>query len=410
MIMIKLSLIQTTSLGVLVYLLGKYIVDRNPFLSRYCIPAPVVGGLLVSLIHWGLYHFQILNITFDMTLQSFFMIAFFSTIGFSASWRIIKQGGIAIVILIAASSVMLVIQNVIGVSIARAFDIHPLIGLCAGAISLMGGVGSSAAFAPTMEANGAVGGLPVAITCATFGLAIAALISGPISRYLIDRDDLVRKAEEKDRLGESDQIDYSALEVEEEAEVVKAMNIHKAFYQIMIAMGLGTLISMVIEITGLLFPAYVGAIFAAAFLRNAGEGMKWKIYAQEIEILGSLFLQVFLAMTIMSLQLWKIVHMAGPLVLIMVAQVVVLIIFSIFVIYNVLGRDYDAAVMAAGFYGYAMGATPNGVASMNAVVNRYNRPSTKSFFTVPIVGGFLMDFAMAILIIGHMNLILQGVL
>lgn len=410
MIMIKLSLIQTTALGVLVYLLGKYIVDRNPFLARYCIPAPVVGGLLVSLIHWGLYNFQILNITFDMTLQSFFMIAFFSTIGFSASWRIIKQGGIAIVILVIASSVMLVIQNVIGVSIARAFDIHPLIGLCAGAISLMGGVGSSAAFAPTMEANGAVGGLPVAITCATFGLAIAALISGPISRYLIDRDDLVRKAEEKDQLGEGDRIDYSALEVEEEVEVVKAINIHKAFYQIMIAMGLGTLISMAIEMTGLLFPAYVGAIFAAAFLRNAGESMNWKIYAQEIEVLGSLFLNVFLAMTIMSLQLWKIVHMAGPLVLIMVAQVVVLAIFSIFVIYNVLGRDYDAAVMAAGFYGYAMGATPNGVASMNAVVNRYNRPSTKSFFTVPIVGGFLMDFAMAILIIGHMNLILQGVL
>lgn len=410
MIMIKLSLIQTTALGVLVYLLGKYIVDRNPFLARYCIPAPVVGGLLVSLIHWGLYNFQILNITFDMTLQSFFMIAFFSTIGFSASWRIIKQGGIAIVILVIASSVMLVIQNVIGVSIARAFDINPLIGLCAGAISLMGGVGSSAAFAPTMEANGAVGGLPVAITCATFGLAIAALISGPISRYLIDRDDLVRKAEEKDRLGEGDQIDYSALEIEEEVEVVKAINIHKAFYQIMIAMGLGTLISMAIEMTGLLFPAYVGAIFAAAFLRNAGESMNWKIYAQEIEVLGSLFLNVFLAMTIMSLQLWKIVHMAGPLVLIMAAQVVVLAIYSIFVIYNVLGRDYDAAVMAAGFYGYAMGATPNGVASMNAVVNRYNRPSTKSFFTVPIVGGFLMDFAMAILIIGHMNLILQGVL
>lgn len=132
MIIIKLSLIQTTVLGALIYLLGKYIVDKNPLLAQYCIPVPVVGGLLISLIHWGLYYFQILNITFDMTLQSFFMVAFFSTIGFSASWRIIEQGGIAIVILVVASSIMLVIQNVIGVSIAGAFDIHPLIGLCDG--------------------------------------------------------------------------------------------------------------------------------------------------------------------------------------------------------------------------------------------------------------------------------------
>lgn len=302
---------------------------------------------------------------------------------------------------------MLVIQNLIGVSIARFFDLHPLIGFCAGTISLMGGVGSSAAFAPTMEANGAVGGLPVAITCATFGLAIAALVSGPISKYLIERYDLVRKAEEKDARGEGDKIDYSALE---EEETVSAVNMHKAFYQIVIAMGLGTLISMAIEATGLLFPAYVGAIFAAAFIRNFGEGMNIKIYAQEIEVFGGLFLNVFLAMTIMSLQLWKIVHMAGSLVLIMIAQVVVLALYSIFVIYNVTGRDYDSAVMAAGFYGYAMDATSNGVASMNAVVNHYKRPSTKSFFTIPIVGGFLMDFAMAILIIGHMNLILSGVL
>lgn len=407
---IELSLIQTVSLGVIVFMIGSYIVNRIGVLERYCIPAPVVGGLLFSFLHWAAVSNNIFTLQFNMSLQQFFMIAFFSTIGFSASWKIIKQGGIAIVIMLIASSVMLIIQNLVGVSIARFFDLHPLIGFCAGSISLMGGVGSSAAFAPTMEANGATGGLAVAITCATFGMSIAALISGPISKYLIDRDNLVKKAEEKDARGDGDKVDYSMLEVEEEAETVSALNIHKAFYQIVIAMGVGTLISMAIEATGLLFPAYVGAIFAAAFIRNLGEGLNIKIYAQEIEVLGSLFLNVFLAMTIMSLQLWKIVHMAGPLVLIMAVQVVVLALYAIFVIYNVAGRDYDSAVMAAGFYGYAMGATPNGVASMNAVVNHYNRPSTKSFFTIPIVGGFLMDFAMAILIIGHMNLILSGVL
>lgn len=411
MAVVELSLVQTVFLGVIIFLIGSYIVKKVSFLERYCIPAPVVGGLLFSLIHWAAVSNNVFTLNFDMKLQQFFMIAFFSTVGFNASWRVIKQGGVAIVVMLVASSIMLIIQNIIGVSIARVFDLNPLIGLCAGSISLMGGVGSSAAFAPTVESNGAVGGLAVAITCATFGMAIAALISGPISRYLIQRDDLLKKANQNDRAGLKDKVDYSGLKIgDEEVETVNTKNIHKAFYQIVIAMGFGSLISMAIETTGFLFPAYVGAIFAAAFIRNFGEKINVNICSQEIDVLGSLFLNVFLSMTIMSLQLWKIVHMAGPLILIMIVQVIVLVIFAVFVIYNITGRDYDSAVMVAGFYGYAMGATPNGVASMNAVVKHYNRPSPKAFFTILIVGGFLIDFAMAILIMGHMNFILRGIL
>ena len=404
---ISLNLTQSVFLGVLVFLLGSFIVKKVPFLERYCIPAPVVGGLLFSIFHLigvqtGTYSF-----TFDMALKDFFMIAFFCTIGFSASLKVIKAGGIAIGILFVISSVMLVIQNVWGITIARLFGLNPLIGMCAGAISLMGGVGSSAAFAPIMEQNGAVGGLTVAITSATFGLVMGGLVSGPIAKRLIEKRHLMMRQKSVDAKPE---VDYSSLQVEDEVTTIEVKNMAMGFFQVVIAMGFGTLISQLIAMTGMVFPAYVGAIFAAAIYLNLGEKFHWRIRKKEIEAFGNLFLNVFLAMTIMSLELWKLVSVAIPLIIILIGQVLLLALFAYFIVFLVAGRDYDAAVITAGFYGYAMGATPNAMASMSAVVTHYDRPSPKAFFTVPIVGGFLMDFAMAVLIMAHMNLILQGVL
>ena len=407
---ISVNLIQTACVAVLVFLAGDFVVKRVRFLERYCIPAPVVGGLIFALIHLigiktGAYSFK-----FDAGLRDFFMIGFFSTIGFSASIKVVKKGGIAIAILFVASSVMLIIQNVWGVAIARAFGLNPLLGMCAGSISLMGGVGSSAAFAPIMEANGANGGLTVAIASATFGLVMGGLISGPVAKYLIDKKGLLKKAQEADALGVGSKVDYSNLIPEEEVETIEVKNLNMAFFQILIAMGAGSLISLAISLTGMIFPTYVGAIFAAAFIRNGGEKLSINIRTKEIEALGNLFLNVFLSMTIMQLEIWKLADLALPLLAILIGQVILLCIYAIVVVYFATGRDYDSAVMSAGFYGYAMGATPNAMASMNAVVKHYDRPSPKAFFTVPIVGGFLMDFAMAILIITHMNLILKGVL
>ena len=404
---ISLNLTQSVFLGVLVFLLGSFIVKKVPFLERYCIPAPVVGGLLFSIFHLigvqtGTYSF-----TFDMALKDFFMIAFFCTIGFSASLKVIKAGGIAIGILFVISSVMLVIQNVWGITIARLFGLNPLIGMCAGAISLMGGVGSSAAFAPIMEQNGAAGGLTVAIPSATFGLVMGGLVSGPIAKRLIEKRHLMTRQKSA---GAKPEVDYSSLQVEDEVTTIEVKNMAMGFFQVVIAMGFGTLISQLIAMTGMVFPAYVGAIFAAAIYLNLGEKFHWKIRKKEIEAFGNLFLNVFLAMTIMSLELWKLVSVAIPLIIILIGQVLLLALFAYFIVFLVAGRDYDAAVITAGFYGYAMGATPNAMASMSAVVTHYDRPSPKAFFTVPIVGGFLMDFAMAVLIMAHMNLILQGVL
>ncbi len=402
---INLDMTETTCIGVLVLLLGQWVVKRVHFLERYCIPAPAVGGLLFSVINLIGVQTGAFEFVFDQTLKDFFMIAFFSTIGFSASIKIIKKGGIAIVLLFCVSSVMLIIQNLWGVSIARVFDLNPLLGLCAGSISLMGGVGSSAAFAPIMEENGATGGLTFAIASATFGLVMGGLVSGPIAKFLIDRHKLKDKVSAAGK-----QIDYASIEVDEEATTIEVTNMHKAFFQIIIAMGVGSVISTLIAMTGMVFPAYVGAIFAAAFIRNGGEALHVRVYTKEIDALGNLFLNIFLAMTIMALELWELAALALPLIIILIGQVILLAIYALTVVYFICGRDYDAAVMSAGFYGYAMGATPNAMASMSAVVEHFDRPSPKAFFTVPIVGGFLMDFAMAVLVIGHMNLVLAGVL
>jgi len=408
---IEINMIQTVCVGVLVYLLGDFFVKKVSIFRKYCIPAPVIGGLILAIINLIGVQTGAFSFKFDNTLKDFFMIAFFSTIGFSASLKIIKQGGIAIVIMFIVSVLMLIIQNVWGVTIARFFNINPLFGLCAGSISLMGGVGSSAAYGPLMEANGADGALAVAIASATFGLVMGGLVSGPIAKFLIDKKDLLKKAQLSDKANTSKNIDYSSLEVEDDdPEIIRTSELSKGFFMIVIAMGIGTVITMLISKTGLVIPAYIGAIFAAAIIRNVADGKKVELPHAEIAVLGNIFLSVFLAMTIMSLEIWKIAGMALPLITILIGQVILLVLFDIFVVFRAAGKDYDSAVMTAGFYGYAMGATPNAMASMSAVVDKYGRPSPKAYFTIPIVGGFIIDLTMSLLVIGHMNLILAGIL
>ena len=408
---IQVNMIQTVCIGVIMFIIGEFIIKRVKVFQKYCIPAPVVGGLIFAIIHLIGVQTGMFSFKFDQILKEFFMIAFFSTIGFSASIKVVKQGGIAIVIMFVVSVIMLVIQNIWGVSIARVFGLNPLIGLCAGSISLMGGVGSSAAYAPIIESAGADGALSIAIASATFGLVAGGLVSGPIAKFLIDKKGLLKKAQAIDEMALTSDVDFASLQIEDdEPDTVKTSDLSKGFFIIMIAMGVGTLISMLINKTGLVFPAYIGAIFAAAIIRNIADGIKVELPQNEIAAIGNIFLNIFLAMTIMSLEIWKIAGMALPLITILLGQVVLLAVFDIFVVYNAAGRNYDSAVMTAGFYGYAMGATPNAMASMSAVVGKYGRPSPKAYFTIPIVGGFIIDLTMSILVMGHMNLILAGIL
>lgn len=407
---IEVSMIQTVSLGVLVFLLGDWINKKVEVFKKYCIPAPVIGGLIFAIINLIGVQSGLFSIAFDQTLKEFFMIGFYSTVGFSASYKIIKQGGVAIFVLFVASVVMLIIQNIWGVQIARVFGLNPLFGISAGSISLMGGVGSSAAYGPILEANGADGALAIAIAAATFGLVMGGLVSGPIARFLIDKKNLVKFKAPAEVAITSD-VDFASLEIEDdEPDTIKTSQLSKGFFMIVLAMGVGTIITKLIGRTGLVIPAYVGAIFAAAIIRNVADTKKSALPHSEIMAIGNIFLNIFLAMTIMSLEIWKIAGMALPLITILAGQTILLVIFAIFVVFNVTGKNYDSAVMCAGFYGYAMGATPNAMASMSAVVNKYERQSPKAFFTIPIVGGFIIDLTMSLIVIGHMNLILAGIL
>lgn len=408
---IEVNMIQTVAISVIMFLLGERVVKKIKWLQTYCIPAPVVGGLLFALIHALGVQSGTFSFALNQTLKDFFMIGFFSTIGFVASLRIVKQGGIAIVIMLLVSIVMLVIQNVWGVGIARVFDLDPLLGLCAGSISLMGGVGTAAALGPIMETNGAEGALTIAVASATFGLVMGGLVSGPIARYLIDKKGLLGKGVTAYQGDSKDTRDFATLEIEDEdPEIIKTKDLGKGFFLIMLAMGAGSVISILINKTGIVFPAYIGAILAAAILRNLADSFQVILPQKEISAIGHVFLSIFLAMAIMSLEIWKIGAMALPLLVILLGQVVILTIYTIIVVYNATGRNYDSAVMSAGFFGYAMGATPNAMASMSAVVEKYDRPSPKAFFTIPIVGGFVIDLTMGLIVVGHMNLILAGIL
>ena len=409
---ISFNMIQSACLGVLVFLLGEFLLKKLPFLNRFCIPAPVVGGLLFCIVHLigrqtGLFAFE-----FENSLRDFFMVGFFATIGISASWAVVKQGGKAITILALVSIICLIGQNLLGQVIAQAFGENPLMGLCAGAISLMGGVASSAAYGPTMEALGVQDGTLIAISSAVFGLVAGGIISGPIAKTLIDKHDLLNKANEADRLKVANEIDYDSLETgEEEIKTMDVEKFTKGFFIMLIVMGLGTVVKGWLDIPiqklnpDASLPAYIGAIIVAAILRNIADVKKIEIPVGEIEAIGEVFLSVFLAMTIMQLEVWKLIGIAGPLMVILIAQVIVLIIYDMVIVFRATGKDYDSAMMVAGFFGYAMGATPNAIASMNAVKERYKRGSPKAYFAIPIVGGFIIDMLMPLFLLTHANLI-----
>ncbi|RVU54521.1 sodium/glutamate symporter [Anaerosphaera multitolerans] len=408
---INLDMIQSACAGVLIFLLGKKIIDWIPALNRFCIPAPVVGGLLFALIHLigrqtGTFSFE-----FSNELKDFFMVTFFTTIGFSASWKIVKSGGWAIIVLTIVSVICLVGQNLIGSTIAMAFGENPLMGLCAGAISLMGGVASSAAYGPTMEAMGMQDGTLIAISAAVFGLVAGGLVSGPLARFLIDKYDLLSKAKIKDNIN-TDNIDYENLETgEEEVSVMNVNNFTIGFFMLIIAMGIGTIVKipldMIIQKINPVasLPIYIGPIIVAAIIRNIGDAKGKEMPINEMSVTGEVFLNIFLAMTIMQLEVWKLIGIAGPLLVILLVQTIVLAIYDILVVFRANGKDYDAAMMVAGFYGYAMGATPNAIASMNAVQERYKRGSPKAYFAIPVVGGFIIDMLMPFFLLTHAGLL-----
>ncbi|MFF5995521.1 sodium/glutamate symporter [Lysinibacillus sp. KU-BSD001] len=385
----------TIFLAVFVLTIGTILIKRSPILQKFCIPAPVVGGLLFAIIVTFLKYFNIVEITVDTSLQSLFMITFFTTVGLGASFSLIKLGGKLLIIYWIAAGSIAVIQNVVGVSLAKVLGIEPLIGMMAGAVSMSGGHGGAAAYGQTVEALGVSSALSVGAAAATLGLVAGGLVGGPVVKYLMTKYNLKPSETEL----------QNAKEVEEVKEEITTDNFFTQVLLITFAMAVGSYIgTWFSEATGYALPGYVGAMFAAVIVRNVVDRVAPNaINMRIVDLIGDITLGIFLSMALMSIKLWEIAELALPLLIIVAIQVLIVILFSIFILFRVLGKNFDAAVMVSGFCGHTLGATPNAMANMAAATSRFG-PSRTAFLVVPIVGAFLIDVISMPVIIFTINM------
>ncbi len=387
---------QTLAAAVGVLYLGGFLKKKIKFLETFCIPAPVVGGIVFALLSCLLHGLGIVEFQFDETLKTVCMVMFFTSVGFQANLKVLKAGGKSLVVFLLCLVVLIFTQNFVAVGISKLLGISPLVGMCTGSIPMVGGHGTSGAFGTVLEDFGIKGATTVCTAAATFGLIIGSTMGGPIGRRLILKHDLLKTAVAEDP---------SILEEDEQKHHRSVSMYAPAAYQLAIAMGIGTVLSWLLSMTGMTFPIYIGSMIAAAFMRNIGEyGGKIHIHMGEINDIGGICLSLFLGIAMITLQLWQLAELALPMIILLLAQVVLMAMFSYFLVYNVMGRDYDAAVLAAGTCGFGMGATPNAMANMQALTEKFV-PSIKAYMLVPIVGSMFADFINSLVITAFINFI-----
>ncbi len=397
---LALDMVQSIAVAVLVLLLGEYLVRKISFLEKFCIPAPVVGGIIFALLALILHTTGTLDFQIDGTLRVLAMTAFFTSVGFSASFKLLKKGGLKVFIFLGCAVVLVVLQDVLGVALAKVFNLNPLIGLATGSIPMTGGHGTSAAFGPVLEAAGATGANAVAVAAATFGLIAGSMIGGPIGKRLIEKNNLVEK---RRALASSGKATVEIDDLEEKERPLVASRFSSATFQILLAMGLGTIFSTLLEKTGMTFPPYIGAMFAAALIRNISDATHaYEVPKIEIDIIGGVSLSLFLSMALMALKLWELAELAIPMLVMLVGQTLLMGLFAYFVTFNIMGRDYDAAVLAGGHCGFGLGATPNAIANMNSIAKRFG-PAPEAFFILPLIGSLFIDFFNAGIITAFVN-------
>lgn len=395
---LKFNIFETMALATVVFYLGLYLKKKIKALSKYCIPAPVIGGLIFAIIVLILKVNNIATITLDITLQNIFMTAFFTSVGYTASLKILKQGGIKVVIFLILSIFLVISQDIVGATLATLFKLDPLLGLCTGSIPMIGGHGTSGSFGPLLEEMGIVGATTVSFASATFGLVMGSFIGGFVAKNLIESYKLKTPKESHDK-----EIPLSDFHEDDDAILCHKRLMNGASW-IFIAMGLGSIISTFIQDAGLTFPSYIGAMIVAAIIRNICDFRKINLEEKEIEAIGGISLSFFLAMALMGLKLWELLDLAVPMLIMLIAQVILMGIFAYFIIFRVMGKDYDAAVFASASCGFGMGATPNAVANMDALTGKYGFAPTP-YFVVPIVGCLFIDFVNSAVITLFINIL-----
>lgn len=393
---IQIDMYQTLAVSVLVLILGQFLKKRINFLEKFCIPAPVIGGLLFAVLTCVCYSLGIAEFTFDDTLREVCMVFFFTSVGFQANLKVLKSGGKSLFIFLGLVVVLIMFQNFLALGVSKLLHLDPLVGLCTGSIPMVGGHGTAGAFGPVLEDFDVKGATTICTAAATFGLIAGSLIGGPIGKRLIDRKKLLDTAVAED----------DSILVEDEKKHERHTNMYAAaVFQLIIAVGIGTIISELLTKTGLTFPIYIGAMIAAAVIRNIGEySGKFDIYMGEINNLGGICLSLFLGMAMITLKLWQLAELALPLIILLSAQLILMILFTYFVVFNVMGRDYDAAVLSAGTCGFGMGATPNAMANMQAICDRYV-PSVKAYLIIPLIGSLFADFLNSLVITFFINIL-----
>ena len=393
---IQLDMYQTLAAAVLVLLLGNYLRKKINFLEKFCIPAPVIGGLLFAIFTCICYTTGIIEFSFDDTLREVCMVFFFTSVGFQANLKVLKSGGRSLIVFLGLVIALIFFQNLLAIGLSKLLNLTPLIGMCTGSIPMVGGHGTAGAFGPVLEDFNIQGATTICTAAATFGLITGSLVGGPIGKRLIEKRKLMDNVPTED----------DSLLVEDEEKHQRHTNMYAAaVFQLILAIGLGTIFSYFLTKTGLTCPIYIGAMLAAALMRNITEySGKGTIHMGEINDLGGICLSLFLGMAMITLKLWELATLALPLVILLAAQTLLICVFTYFAIFNVMGRDYDAAVLSAGTCGFGMGATPNAMANMQAICDRYV-PSVKAYLIIPLIGSLFADFINSIVITFFINIL-----
>jgi len=401
----EVGAVESLLIAILVLFIGRAINFSFPKLAKFNMPEPILGGLVTATAITILHHFGI-RIEFHLPLQNVFMLIFFSSIGLTANFKLLAQGGKKVFVFLGVASVYIVIQNGVGVILAKALGLKPILGLVAGSITLSGGHGTGAAWAKVFEENYGIHTLEFAMAAATFGLIMGGLIGGPLVQRLIKRDKLESKHGEgtNHRDLNPDLVTYN----ENEEDRVTSKTVKETLFLLLLCVAGATYLKEFVdsfEISFLKVPEFVYALFIGVVLINTISITKnYRVNPETIDILGTVSLSLFLSMALMSLKLWEIFNLAVPLLVILLVQTIVLGFYIYYVTYRVMGKNYDGAVIAGGHAGFGLGATPTAVMNMGAIVSLHG-PSPQAFMVVPIVGAFFIDIANMIVIQAYLAFI-----
>ena len=405
---LSLDMIQTAGMGALALIVGMFLTRKVSFLQKYCIPSPVSGGIIFSLLTLALYAWFDIEVSFDGTLKDIFMLAFFTSVGFQCDLRVIKKGGKPLIVMLVLLVILITAQNLTAVGFTRLLGVNPLIGMAAGSISMTGGHGTAGGFASVLEGMGLQGAGTIGMAAATFGLIAGSMMGGPLAEKIISKKLVHEQMQEPD-----EEIDpaMSGIESDEASPSGRAKRVStneqefqqyaKASYCILLVMGGGTVLSWLFAKMGVTFPTYFGALILAALARNLlgliryKEEGRWQkgeklLDMERIVSVGNICLSMFLGMAMVSLRLWELQSLALPVIVILSSQVVLMAVFAYYLAFPLLGRNYDAAILCAGLCGFGLGATPNALANMSAVCYKF-RYTVRPFLIVPIIGAMFTD-------------------